>query len=259
MKWPCQLILIRHDWSAYNALKKQKEKDPLYQKFLAAWNSDPESNETVRLAKKVQEKFALGIDDHDTPLTGTEGTYSELAARAVRKELKLPHVIFVSPYVRTVRTLELFKKGWPELAKVKVYEDERIRERDHGLAILYNDWKVFFALHPEQRRLYELHKDYAAYRYTYPQGENMLMVRQRNRSFIDTIIREFSGQRVMVFTHHENILAIRANQERWSEDEYIRVDTEEKPLNCGVTMYRGDPAMGKNGKLVLEFYNKRYY
>lgn len=259
MKWPCKLILIRHDKSAYNELKKQKEKELLYQRFLAAWRSNPESKETVRLAKKVQEKFTLGVDDHDTPLAEVEGTYAERTARAMQKNFKLPHVIFVSPYTRTVRTFEIFKKYWPELATVKVYEDERIRERDHGLAILYNDWKVFFALHPEQRRLYELHGKYAAYRYTYPQGENMLMVRQRNRSFIDTVIREFSGQSLWVFTHHENILAIRANQERWNDDEYIRVDTEEKPVNCGVTVYRGDPIRGKDGKLVLDVYNKQYY
>ena len=35
--------------------------------------------------------------------------------------------------------------------KVKIIEDERIREQEHGLSSIYNDWRVFFTLHPEQK------------------------------------------------------------------------------------------------------------
>lgn len=37
MKWPKRLTLIRHDESAYNALKKIKAEDPLYQEFKEAY------------------------------------------------------------------------------------------------------------------------------------------------------------------------------------------------------------------------------
>lgn len=255
MKWPCTLFLIRHDMSAYNIGKLRKEKDPLYQQFLAAWKINPQSKKTKALALEVNEKFALGVSDHNTPLAEVDGTYAELTGRALRAEYKLPHVIHVSPYIRTIRTLELLTKGWPELASVKTYEEERIREQDHGLVGLYNDWKVFCVLHPEQLQLYNLDP----YGYKYPQGENVPDVRERNRSWLNTLTREFSGQRVMAITHHLNILAVRANLERWNKDKFMKVDKEDKPVNCGVTIYRGDPVRGKDGKLVLQTYNKQYY
>ena len=63
----------------------------------------------------------------------------------------------------------------------------------------------------------------------------------------------------MVVTHHLTILSMRANFERLDAAEFQRLDREEKPINCGVTLYKGRPYAGENGKLVLEAYNKKYY
>jgi IS5 family transposase len=60
-------------------------------------------------------------------------------------------------------------------------------------------------------------------------------------------------------THHLTILSFRANYERLSPEEFIRLDEHEKPVNCGITVYRGDPNQGKDGKLVLQIYNKKFY
>lgn len=255
MKWPLSVTLVRHDTSVYNALKDQKENDPLYQQFLAAYNKDSGSDRTRRLARRVQAKFALKVGDADTPLADDEGTQAYQTGLALSSGL-LPDVVFVLPFKRALLTLQHIIRGWPELAKVRTYEEERIREQGHGLALLYSDWRVFYALHPDQKAIYDLE---GRYWYRYPQGENVPDVRARNRSWLTTLTRDFSEKHVFAVTHHLNILAMRANMERLGADEFIRLDSEEKPINCGVTVYCGIPSQGKEGRLALELYNIRHY
>ncbi len=64
---------------------------------------------------------------------------------------------------------------------------------------------------------------------------------------------------VLVVTHHVTILAVRATLERLSPEEFIKLDEHEKPLNCGVTIYRGIPDKGKDGQLELMDYNVCLY
>ena len=254
MKWPSSITLIRHDISAYNILKDKRVNDPLYKDFLASRKDKKNYEETKLLALLVMQKFALGIGDADTPLAN-EGVQAYKTG-LVLSSGKVPDVVFVSPYKRAMFTLGKLIGGWPALAKAKTYEEERIREQEHGLALLYNDWKVFHALHPDQEALYELE---GPYWYRYPQGENVPDVRDRNRSWLSTLTRDFAEKDVFVVTHHLNILAMRANLERLSAQDFIFLDKREKPINCGVTVYRGHPDQGKDGKLVLESYNVKHY
>ncbi len=258
MKWPELMLLVRHDVSVYNILREKKSKSKLYQEFLSLFETDPDHEQTKTLAREVMVKFALGIGDAKTTLLDIESRRAKEVGVALRKKyrLKLPHIIFVSPYERTLLTLEGLKRGWPELREVKVVVDERIREQEHGLANVYNDWRVFHILHPEQALLYKME---GPYWYRYPQGESVPDVRERNRSWINTVTRDFAEKRILVVTHHLNILALRANLERWGAEKFIEVDENDKPINCGVTAYRGNPNLGKNGRFQLEYYNRRLY
>lgn len=256
MKWPKSLTIIRHDTSLYNDLKIKKRANEAYQEFLKEFRKNPDSYESQMFAYMAQKEFALNLGDHETPLAQSAGHQAIKTGEKIKEVIDLPDVIFVSPYDRTLHTLENLVKGWPELADVETYEDERIREREHGLALLYNDWRVFHVLHPDQRHLYKLE---GPYWYRYPQGENIPDVRLRARSIIETCIREFSEKNVLFVTHHETILSIRANLERLDANEFMRIDKKEKHINCGVTHYKGNPNAGKNGKLKLDFYNKRFY
>lgn len=255
IKWPKWIMLIRHDVSAYNVLKGVKEKDPLFQQFKKAWERDPESDRTASLAREVNKKILRGMGDASTPLADVEARRAREVGKALSKG-ELPDVIFVSPYIRTKLTLAGLVKGWPDLAHVLTYEEERIREQEHGMALLYNDWRVFQALHPKQRKLRQLE---GPYWYRYPQGENVPDVRDRNRSWTTTLTRDFAGKRVLAVTHHLNILATRANFERLDAEHFTDLDEHDKPINCGVTLYRCDPKQGANGRLVLEYYNRRLY
>jgi broad specificity phosphatase PhoE len=121
---------------------------------------------------------------------------------------------------------------------------------------LYNDRRIFCAFHPEQ---YVLREREGAYWYRYPQGENVPDVRRRNHDWLGMLIRDFAGKKVLTVTHHLSILALRANLERWGADQFLEMDEKEKPINCGVTEYRGDPTKGANGHLVLKYYNRKLY
>ncbi len=262
MKWPAEVVIVRHGESTYNALKGQKENDPLYQHFKAKYKEVSDwgvllPQDLVNLANEIGQKFSLGVSDYDTPMTAKGEEQAVQTGEDLQKFIALPDVIFVSPFLRTRQTLDFMTKGWPELARVKTYSEERIREKSPGLTGLYNDWRIFNVFHPEQKRYRDLYGELADYWYTYPNGENIPQARDRIRSWVTTLIREFAGKRVLAVTHHLTILAVRAQLERLSPEEFIRLDRQEKPVNCGVTIYRGDPAQGEDGRLVLAVYNQK--
>lgn len=256
MKWPAELLLIRHAESAYNHLKKQKDADPEYRHFRELLEHDRSHADIQRLASTLHKRHALGFSDRDTPITPAGEAQATTTGREMRRSgVNAPDVIFVSPYLRTEQTLHILQQEWPALRDAAIYREERIREKDHGLALLYNDSQIYFLMHPEQGELYALLGDYD---YRFLNGENIPDVRQRNRSWITTITREFAGKRVMAITHHLTILATRANFERLSPEQFLHLDKHEKPVNCGVTRYVGNPNVGSRGKLELREYNRRY-
>lgn len=253
MKWPKVLTLIRHDISSYNELRGLKSRNRQYLAFLEAYGRDPGSPETRQLALLVQAKFALGVSDARTPLAEPDNSRAIQTGVKLRATQDLPDVVYLSPYLRARDTYQRLLIGWPELVMAPVIEDERLREQEHGLSTLYNDWRVFFAMHPEQRLLYE--QD-GSYWYRYPQGENVPDVRLRNNIWISTLIREFAGLRVLCVTHHLTILATRANLERLTAEQFVCLDKEQKPINLGVTTYHCDPSAGRDGRLILSSYNQ---
>lgn len=259
MKWPETLTVVRHGESAYNILKGLKDQDPDYMAFKKAYNRRKKDPETAKeLAQKVMEagKFVLGVGEHNTAMTETGHLQAKTTGQELEKRIELPDVVLVSPYERTLHTLGHMAVGWPELKNVKTVEDERLREQEHGLASLYNDWRIFQTLHPDQDALRD---QQGPYWYRYPQGENVPDVRERARSMVNTITRDYNEQNVMVITHHLWILALRANLERLDVPGYLDLDEHNKPINCGVTIYRGDPDQGNDGKLILETYNEQLY
>jgi broad specificity phosphatase PhoE len=250
-------MLIRHGQSAYNVLRAKKQQDPLYRRFQTAYQRGIVDTETIKLAQEIKEKYALDVGDYKTPLT-PEGEFQAAITgeKLLKANTETPDVIIYSPYLRTRETMDFLSRGWGQLEAVPQIEDDRIREQEHGLAIAYNDWRVFHTFHPEQRKLKKLQGDYW---YQYPQGESVANVRDRVRSMLTTLIREYSGQRVLLVTHHLTILSIRATLERLTPEEFLKLDKMDKPVNCGVTEYIGDQSKGKDGKLILETYNKRLY
>jgi len=256
MKWPASIVLIRHGESAYNELKLKKDADPEYVEFKTALRNEPYAERTRAMAERLFARYPTPYSDSQMPLTEMGVRQARLTGEALSTQIAAPEVIFVSPYLRTQQTLTCMMQAFSALGRAKIVVEDRIREKEHGLATLYGDWRFFYAFHPEQRRLNRLMGEYW---YQYPQGESVSQVRDRIRSVTTTMIREYAGANVMFVTHHLTILSIRANFERLSPEEFQRLDREEKPINCGVTLYRCDEAAGPAGRLRLVYYNRRLY
>ena len=257
MKWPSNLVIIRHGLSTYNDLRNQKAEDLEYREFKKQFARDHRSPETRVLAESIRKRFALGVSDFETPLSmaGWEQSY-RLGSR-LNAAAPAPDVIYISPYRRTRQTLAGMLRGGFDTGSAKiVHGEDRIREQEHGLALLFNDWRVFQTFYPEQKDFQDLQ---GPYWYQYPQGESVSQVRDRIRSFMSTLVREHGGQTVYLVSHHLTMLSIRANLERLTPKQFIDLDNNDKPINCGVTIYRGDPGAGGNGKLELAGYNMRLY
>lgn len=259
MKWPDTVTVVRHGESAYNALKVRKEADPLYKEFKSAYNRRKRDPETAKgLAQQLMDdgRFLLGVGDHETPLTERGEQQAEITGGRLSEIIDLPDVIFVSPYLRTHQTLARMAMGWPELGDVKTVEEERIREQEHGISSLYHDWRIFNIMHPEQDAFRD---SQGPYWYRYPQGENVPDVRERHRSMLGTFTRDYVGQNVLMVGHHLSILSLRANLERLDATGFRDLDENHKPVNCGATVYRGNPDIGQNGRLELDIYNRQLY
>lgn len=256
MKWPAGVTLIRHAESAYNELKQRKQGDSLYQSFKAAFELDYRSPEARRLALEIKDRYTLGCNDFEMPLTDAGRNQARATGKHLHQLISKPDVVFYSPYRRTCDTFTELCAEWPALKDVKMIAEDRIREQEHGLALLYNDRRVLQVLHPEQKELRDL---LGPYWYQQPQGESVSQVRDRTRAVITMLIRECAGQRVLMVTHHLTILSWRANIERLTPAEFIRLDAEEEPVNCGITHYEGNPRASEDGRLELKFYNKKLY
>jgi len=264
---PESLTIIRHGESTYNALAHQKAVDPLYADFVmrfgqlsqTALESDVLAKgweapaDLLALARELQARYALGASDFATPLTEEGRSQAAATGAALRRAWELPEVILYSPYLRTKQTLEGLIEGWPELASVTTYEEDRLREQDYGAADLYNDWRLFNLNNPQQAIFY---RQQGRYRYRYPEGESISDVKERVRSLLESMIREQAGLKVLCVSHHITKLAIRSNLERLTPEEVLRIDRDEKPINCGVTVYRGDTGARE---LVLLQYNRKLY
>ena len=257
MKWPASITMIRHGESSYNALRDAKALDPHYREFLKAYKKDYTSAECRRLAQETREEYSLKTNDYETPLSLNGQEQAQKTGAALAKENHYPpDIVLVSPYLRTRQTWQKMQEGGFKAEGARVIIEDRIREQEHGLSVLYSDWHVFHVLHPEQKLMRER---MGPYWYQYPQGESISMVRDRLRDVTTMMIREFSGLHVMLITHHLTILSVRANYERLSPEEFIRLDKDEKPVNCGITRYIGDQTQGTGGKLILSEYNTKHY
>ena len=252
MKWPSHLALVRHGQSAFNKMKEDKREHPLWKEFVQEYNRDYRSEQARHLAEEVLTIFNLQYSDYNTPLTDLGRLQARKTGEFLKRTIPVPDVLITSPYIRCRETLKEIIASWPELQERPVFTEELIRERNIGLAIIYCDWRLFYVFHHEQKELYDR---VGEYEYCYPQGEDITSVRRRGRAWLGTLTREFAEQCVLSVMHHVSILAARGNLERMSPEAYLELNEKNPPKNCSVTIYKGHPELGKNGKLVLERYN----
>ncbi len=227
-KWPQTIWIARHGQSAGNVARDMAEAagHPL---------------------------IDIAVRDVDVPLS----PLGEQQARALGHwfgelpEAERPGVVLCSPYRRAQQTARLVieQAGLPE--DVGCIGDERLREKEfgildrltrHGIALKYPELN-------EQR----LHV--GKFYFRPPGGESWCDVILRLRGVLDTVTREYRGERVLIVAHQVIVNCLRYLLERLDERQILDIDRKADVPNCGVTSYEFDPTRGRHGKLVPRLVN----
>lgn len=275
---PETITAIRHVSSSFNA--RNLNEIPAYIEFKNFYLEevrDLDLNKVIKglfpspRLKELAIRAAAYLDpkqnDYNTDVA--EGSIDQAVQTGIRLPdyIDLPKAIYVSPYLRTKKTLEGLIEGWPQLGNVRQFEDERLREQDFGTKAIYGDPLLYYVFHPEQALLYKMS---TKYEYNHECGESIIDVRMRVRSVLNDIFERHGGsggvlnnvldktvgrlplagklagsrgktpEEVMIVTHHIVILALKANLEDWDREKLLDEDIHNSPPNCSVTIYESD-------------------
>ena len=223
-KWPQRLWLVRHGQSAGNV---------------------------ARDAAEAGKQLLIDIAGRDVDVPLSEVGQRQAAAmsdwfRALEPEAR-PTVVLFSPYVRARTTAQAVLDCLDRSELVAIAADERLREKEFGIL----DRLTPLGIHDKYPELAEQRAHVGKFYFRPPGGESWCDVILRLRSVIDTITREYHGERVLIVGHQVIVNCFRYLLERLDEDAILAIDRAADVPNCGITEYRFDAAIGKHGKLVL--------
>ena len=228
-KWPDILWIVRHGESAGNVAR-----DAALKEGLAV--------------------IDIPIRDVDVPLSAL----GERQAAALGRWFgglpsgERPTVMLSSPYARARRTAALVREtAGISPSSVPLVVDERLREKEFGIL----DRLTRIGIQEKYPEQAELRRLLGKFYHRPPGGESWCDVILRLRSVIDTLTREYTGERVLIVCHSVVVLCFRYLLERMTEEEILAIDRAEDIANCSVTSYQFDAALGKHGKLVPRLFN----
>ncbi len=227
-KWPQQIWIVRHGQSAGNV---------------------------ARDAAEAASQFLIDIAerDMDVPLSalGEQQAAALAGWFAAMPPEERPNVVLFSPYVRARETAMAIVDSLPRDELLAVATDERLREKEFGII----DRLTPLGIADKFPELHEQRRHVGKFYFRPPGGESWCDVILRLRNMLETITREYRGERVLVVGHQVIVNCFRYLLERMDEDAILAIDRAADVPNCSVTSYRFNPDAGKRGKLVLELEN----
>ena len=227
-KWPQEIWLVRHGQSAGNVARDAAEAAAGLLIDIAERDVDvPLSELGVRQAQALASWFAALPED------------------------ERPNVVLHSPYLRAAQTAQIVTESMRSPSILAVQADERLREKEFGIL----DRLTTLGISHKYPELYEQRRHVGKFYFRPPGGESWCDVILRLRSVLDTITREYRGERVLIVGHQVTVNCFRYLLERLDEASILALDRKGDVPNCSVTSYRFDPALGKNGKLAPELVN----
>jgi broad specificity phosphatase PhoE len=163
-----------------------------------------------------------------------------------------PTHTIASPYVRAQRTarLVLESSGCPR-DEIDVEVDERLREREFGILDRLTRAGIEQRFPEQAAARAFLGKFY----HRPPGGESWADVALRLRSMLDSIGRQYAGERLLVVSHQVVILVFRYLLERLDEADLLAIDKADDVANCSITVFEFDPSIGRHGGMALRRYN----
>ena len=228
-KWPDQIWLVRHGQSAGNVARDLAEAGRF---------------ELIDIAER----------DIDVPLS----PLGEQQAQALGRWFKdlpakqRPTVVLSSPYLRAWHTAQIILDGIGEANRPNTFiSDERLREKEFGIL----DRLTRFGIAQKHPDLHEQREHVGKFYFRPPGGESWCDVILRLRNVLDTITREYPGERVLIIGHQVIVNCFRYLLERMDEEKILAIDRAGDVPNCSVTSYQFNPAVGKFGKLELRQVN----
>jgi broad specificity phosphatase PhoE len=225
-KWPNQLWIVRHGQSAGNVARDAAE-----------------ANGLALIDIKTR--------DVDTPLSalGEEQSQAVKLWFAGMSEVDAPNVILCSPYVRARQTAEFIRSGLGD--NITFVMDERLREKEFGIL----DRLTRHGIEQKFPELSEQRVHVGKFYFRPPGGESWCDVILRLRSLVETITREYAGERVLIVCHQVIVNCARYLLERMDEGQILDIDRQGDIPNCAVTSYTFDSSLGREGKLRLDLVN----
>ncbi len=228
-KWPQRLWIVRHGQSAGNIAR--------------------DAAEAVGLPL-----IDIATRDVDTPLS----SLGEQQAKALghwfgeMPEGERPNVVLCSPYARALATGRLVVAAADLRAdKVTFLADERLREKEFGIL----DRLTKHGIAQKYPRLSEQRAHVGKFYFRPPGGESWCDVILRLRNLLDTIVREYRCERVLIVGHQVIVNCFRYLLERMDEQRILDIDRAGDVPNCSITSYEFDAAIGNSGKLVPRLSN----
>jgi broad specificity phosphatase PhoE len=226
-KWPQEIWVVRHGQSAGNVARDLAE---------AA------AGHRIDIAER----------DVDVPLSDLGERQSDALGAwfASLPAAQRPTVVLHSPYVRAAETANLVMRHL-DRDDLCVREDERLREKEFGVL----DRLTTHGIAHDFPDLYEQRHHVGKFYFRPPGGESWCDVILRLRSVMDTIEREFAGERVLIVAHQVTVNCFRYLFEHLTEAQILEFDRNGDVPNCSVTSYEFDPNAGKRGDLALRLVN----
>lgn len=217
-KWPQQIWLVRHGQSAGNVARDAAEAGKQLLIDIASRDVD------VPLSELGQRQSVAMSDWFGALDAGMR-----------------PTVVLFSPYVRARATAQAVLDRLDRGQLVAVAADERLREKEFGIL----DRLTPLGIQDKYPELAEQRAHVGKFYFRPPGGESWCDVILRLRSVIDTITREYRGERVLIVAHQVIVNCFRYLLERLDEDAILAIDRAGDVPNCGITEYRFDAAVGK--------------
>ena len=182
---------------------------------------------TIKLVRHGQSRANVGevdakdVGDHTISLTEHGEAQARAAGAGLGREYLEGALIYASPYQRTRQTLAgiVHGAGLPP-GSVRVYEDPRLREVEHG----YAEWEA-----QQTKR-----RTHGWFYYRFEGGESPADCFDRTSSFLESLMRQVerkAAERVLIVTHG---LTIRCFAMRYLHLSVEQFDELANPDNCDV-------------------------
>lgn len=225
MTRPSLLVIVRHGESARNVAKTGN-----------VFFADDESRRSVR-----------GVADHQISLTEEGLRQARETGVALAQQYGSFDAVYHSGYRRTRETADALLAGFA--ARVSLRSNLFIRERDTGYAYDMTTAEAEAAF-PYLDEYWQTSGSFFA---RPPGGESIAQVVERVHSFMDILIRDHTGERILVVTHGGTLRAFLFLLEYWDYEQAERSMLTDRPHNCGVTSYVYDET---HKQLTLSAYDQ---